>query len=188
MEPSNRKKIILDTDMGPDCDDAGALAILHAMADLGEAELLAVTHCTSNPWGAGCIDAINIYYSRTGIPIGTLKVGNFLNEETYQTYNRYIAEHYSNRYMDDSSVPDAIDVLRRILANQEDKSVTFVSIGPMINLQLLLESGPDSFSPLGGKALVGSKVNELVCMAGRFPSGIEWNVQMHVHSAQAVGN
>ncbi|HEV8248295.1 MAG TPA: hypothetical protein VGP93_21110, partial [Polyangiaceae bacterium] len=34
--------IIFDTDMGPDIDDAGALAVLHALADNGEAKLLAV--------------------------------------------------------------------------------------------------------------------------------------------------
>ena len=32
-------KIIFDTDMGSDCDDAGALACLHAMADNNEAQM-----------------------------------------------------------------------------------------------------------------------------------------------------
>jgi hypothetical protein len=34
-------RIILDTDMSGDCDDAGALALLHALADQGECEILA---------------------------------------------------------------------------------------------------------------------------------------------------
>ena len=34
--------IIFDTDMDNECDDAGALAVLHALADEGEAEILAV--------------------------------------------------------------------------------------------------------------------------------------------------
>ena len=46
-------KIIFDTDIGWDCDDAGALAMLHRLCDKGEAELLAVTHCMANPWLAG---------------------------------------------------------------------------------------------------------------------------------------
>ncbi len=33
--------VILDTDIGSDCDDAGALAVLHALADRGEVEILA---------------------------------------------------------------------------------------------------------------------------------------------------
>ena len=36
-------KIIFDTDIGGDCDDAGALAILHEAQNAGKAELLAVT-------------------------------------------------------------------------------------------------------------------------------------------------
>ncbi|MCK9316355.1 MAG: nucleoside hydrolase, partial [Verrucomicrobia bacterium] len=34
-------KIIFDTDMAEDVDDVGALALLHALADAGEAEILA---------------------------------------------------------------------------------------------------------------------------------------------------
>ena len=37
------KQIIFDTDIGGDCDDAGALAILHEAQNAGKAELLAVT-------------------------------------------------------------------------------------------------------------------------------------------------
>ena len=43
-ERENKKpiKIIFDTDIGGDCDDAGALALIHRLCDKGEAELLAV--------------------------------------------------------------------------------------------------------------------------------------------------
>ena len=34
-------KIILDTDISPDYDDVGAMAVLHALAKRGEAEILA---------------------------------------------------------------------------------------------------------------------------------------------------
>src|SRR5690606_32742496 len=34
-------KVIFDTDYSTDCDDPGALAVLHALADLGEVEILA---------------------------------------------------------------------------------------------------------------------------------------------------
>jgi len=33
--------VIFDTDMGPDYDDVGALTLLHAFADRGEAKILA---------------------------------------------------------------------------------------------------------------------------------------------------
>ena len=62
-------KVIFDTDIGNDCDDAGALALLHRLCDKGEAELLAATHCFSSSSVAGCIDAINRFYGRD-VPIG----------------------------------------------------------------------------------------------------------------------
>ena len=36
--------VIPDTDMAFDVDDVGALCLLHALQDLGEADLLAVVH------------------------------------------------------------------------------------------------------------------------------------------------
>lgn len=51
--------IILDTDMDTDCDDVGALAMLHALADNGEAEILGIVCDAPTVWGAPCIEAIN---------------------------------------------------------------------------------------------------------------------------------
>ena len=38
------KKILLDTDIGPDCDDAAALALVNMYAAEGMVEVLDVTH------------------------------------------------------------------------------------------------------------------------------------------------
>ena len=77
-EPSRSPvQVIFDTDMAGDCDDAGALAVLHALADLGEAQILAVVtnrKCTAGVSGGAC-DAINTFYGRPDIPIGTDKDG-----------------------------------------------------------------------------------------------------------------
>ena len=70
-EVLNPVPIILDTDIGPDCDDAGAMAVLHVLANNNEAEILGIMCCTSSQWGAPCIDAINTYYGRGYLPVGT---------------------------------------------------------------------------------------------------------------------
>src|SRR3990170_406515 len=57
-------KIIFDTDFHTDCDDAGALAVLHALADRGECEILAIMCSTRDPFSAPAIDVINTYYGR----------------------------------------------------------------------------------------------------------------------------
>ena len=39
------ERVIFDTDPGGDVDDAGALAVLHALADRGEVKILAIGVC-----------------------------------------------------------------------------------------------------------------------------------------------
>ena len=56
--------IILDTDIGTDVDDAGALAMLHALAGRGEARILAVMSSNRNPWSGAAIDVISTCHRR----------------------------------------------------------------------------------------------------------------------------
>ncbi|HHW00214.1 MAG TPA: nucleoside hydrolase [Clostridiaceae bacterium] len=183
--------IILDTDIGPDCDDTGALAICNILAAQGKVEILGVMHCTSNVYGAGCIDAINRFYGHCDIPVGTLKKEGFLVGPEYEKYNRYITQNYENAYRE-KSAPDALKLYRKILAEQPDSSVDIVAIGPLTNLFDLLNSKPDEYSILDGKELVTRKVKRLVTMAGRFETDengnlpAEWNILMDVRSAQGV--
>ena len=78
-------KIIFDTDMTGDCDDCGALAMLHALADKGEVEILGcIASYGGTPWVPGCIDAINTYYGRGDLPIGAI------HEEYGRIESRYL--------------------------------------------------------------------------------------------------
>ena len=67
-------KILLDTDLGSDCDDSGALAVLHNLADQDKAEILGITHCASERTGLVSVMSINSYYGRPDIPVGQYKV------------------------------------------------------------------------------------------------------------------
>ena len=167
-------KIILDTDMSTDVDDAGALAVLHALADNGEAEILAVMHNTGHPLGVPVIDIINRFYGRPSLPVGALKT-DFDNEDA-RPYLTALVETFPAELTRDS-VPDATRLYRQILALQPDSSVVIVSIGFVTNLRALLESGPDEFSPLYGTELVRQKVKELVVQGGAYPASERptWN-------------
>lgn len=61
-----------------------------------------------------------------------------------------------------------------------------VSIGYLTNLSRLLQSGPDKYSSLDGRALVAKKVNKLVIMGGQFPAGREWNFYQDPKAAARV--
>ena len=62
--------IIFDTDMSIDVDDVGALCALHALADRGEANLLAAVHNSASPRGVGALAVLNSWYGRGDIPVG----------------------------------------------------------------------------------------------------------------------
>jgi pyrimidine-specific ribonucleoside hydrolase len=85
---------------------------------------------------------------------------------------------YPHTIKSTSEAPDAVEVYRKILNGQPDKSVTVVTVGFLTNLSNLLKSNADNISPLPGKELVSKKVRRLVSMAGRFPRGREFNIFM----------
>ena len=194
------EKIIFDTDIGGDCDDAGALALLHSLCEKGEAELLAVTGCYATPYLAGCIDAINTHYGRR-VPIGILHDCFDPRDRTegYNGYDRSVAEHFPHAFSDWKSTPDSVKLIRRILA--EGAEITLVATGPLTTLSRLVTSGPDEVSPLSGKELIARKVKSTVVMGGRFFGtwpfefgyGIntphvtaEWNIYADIPAAQVV--
>ncbi|NLG24545.1 MAG: hypothetical protein GX558_04265 [Clostridiales bacterium] len=180
-------RIILDTDIGPDCDDAAALAIAHVYAAAGRAELAAVMHCTSSPWGVGAIRAINRWYGRD-TPVGTLADPGFLVGEAFEKYNRPLSLSLPPSMLD---AEDCLPLYRRTLAQAADRSIHIVTIGPLRNLANLLRSAPDEYSGLDGARLIARKVTRLTLMAGRFGPAegmpeVEWNVEMDVPSAREV--
>lgn len=163
-------KIIYDTDLESDVDDVAATAILHVLADRGEAEILATLVSSSNPWSAPCLDAINTFYGRPDLPIGVPKV-QVVNRKS--VYAQSVVEAYPHSVTSADSLPDATLLYRQTLANQPDSSVVIVTVGYLTNLSRLLHSSPDTISPLSGSELVRRKVKHYVCMGGRFPKDID---------------
>jgi pyrimidine-specific ribonucleoside hydrolase len=180
-----RVRIIFDTDLGPDYDDVGALAILHAMADSGKVEILATVSSNKNDLVAPSINVLNTYFGRGELPIGAPKTEG-VNLGSGQHWADSIIAKYPHSVRSTADVPDAVGIYRKILSNQADRSVTIVTVGFLTNLNNLLKSQPDSVSPLTGKELVIKKVKRLVSMAGRFPEGKEFNIQMDSTASQFV--
>ncbi|MDR1270775.1 MAG: nucleoside hydrolase, partial [Planctomycetaceae bacterium] len=52
-------RLIFDTDLGNDVDDTMALAVIHALQNRNECELLAVTTTKDNPYVAPMIAVLN---------------------------------------------------------------------------------------------------------------------------------
>ena len=181
----NVVKIIFDTDLGPDYDDVGALAFLHAMADSGKAEILATVSSNKHELVAPSINVINTYFGRSELPVGAPKT-NGANLGSSQHWADSIVEKYPHSIKSTSEVEDAVDIYRKALSNPPDRSVTIVTVGFLTNLKNLLNSKPDNNSLLTGKELIIKKVKRLVSMAGKFPEGKEFNICMDSAASKFV--
>lgn len=181
--PAEPVRIIFDTDIGNDIDDALALAILHAFQSRGEVKLLAVTITKDNPWAAAYADVVNTFYDRASIPIGVVKDGKTPEDSAMvqapcQRQRPDGSPVYPRRLKDGREAPEAVALLRQVLAAEPDGAVTIVQVGFFTNLARLLDADRD---------LVSRKVRLLVVMAGAFPSGDpEYNVRMDLPAAQKV--
>jgi pyrimidine-specific ribonucleoside hydrolase len=167
--------VIFDSDMGPDYDDVGAIALLHAFADSGYAKILATVASTKYEGVAAVFDVFNTYFKRPDLLIGVPK-DRALELKDWQHWTDTVIQNYPHSIKSNAEVPDAISVYRKVLASQPDKSVTIITVGFLTNLAGLLQSPPDQYSKLGGLHLINQKVRQLVCMAGRFPEGSEFNL------------
>ena len=176
----DRPKIILDTDMRTDWDDVGALAILHALADRGECEILGMGVCTLGGASVGATEVVNGYYGRPTLRIGCARKGVTVeNVANHDKYRRMIAKYPKFvKHKLAESAPDAVKVYRHLLAGAKDGSVTLCSLGFLTNMRDLLASGPDEWSPLSGRDLVAKKVKRWVAMACNYPKGKEYNSKM----------
>jgi len=161
-------RIIFDTDMDTDCDDAGALAMLHALADQGKVEILATMVSSKYPYSAPCVQAINAYFGRPDLPLGVPK-GEGASTKRGSKYARQVASEFPGSLSGNDDAPDARTVYRRVLASQPDHSVVIVSVGYLTNLNDLLLTKPDGHSKLDGRGLTSRKVKSWVCMGGAYP-------------------
>ena len=179
--------VIFDSDMGPDYDDVGAITLLHAFADSGYVTILATVASTKYEGVAAVFNVLNTYFKRPNIVIGVPK-GKALELKDSQHWTDTLLAKYPHRIKMNDEVLSATEVYRKSLASQPDRSVTIITVGFLTNLADLLRSGPDKYSELTGKELVKQKVKQLVCMAGSFPAGSEWNVRMDAAASKNVFN
>lgn len=150
--------VFFDSDMNSDCDDVAALAILHRLADLGEARILATAASSKNEESALCISAMNASFGRPDLPVGVPK-GPGATEPS--KYAKEIARRYPHRLRSADEAPDAARLYRDLLLKEPDHSVVLITVGYLTNVAALLKlpDGPD---------VVRRKVRLWACMGGNF--------------------
>lgn len=179
--------MILDTDFRSDCDDAGALAVFHALADKGECTALAVIASTTGPHVVGAIDAVNTFYGRPQMPVG-------LNPKRAVSggdqFAQALAENFPSK-LTNADAPESTKLYRKLLHAAPKQSVTIAVVGAQSCVAMLLKSAADHEGDgsigVSGRDLVREKVKELVVMGGNFETGGgEWNIMLDVDAANLI--
>ncbi len=177
----NRKKIVIDTDIGDDIDDAFALALALASPEL---ELLGVTTVYKNTrQRAHIVSALLHACGRRDIPVFAglnfplrEEICKFdyeaMGENGLVDLRHYDAEMEGFSYTSEKAVEFILDT-----ADRYPDQVTLVGIGPLTNLAAALKKRPGSFH----------KLKELVLMNGFFAQSYpEWNVMCDPEASRAV--
>ena len=178
-----KRVIIIDTDIGFDSDDAGALALANVHCNENRVTISGMTHCVAGGDGVKVIDAINRYYGNE-FPIGEARFSR-ADPRNYRPFVRRIAEKYGCGI----SARSAVETMKAALDESEEKTVTFVGIGQMNDFAALVERYPE---------LVREKAARFVIMAGCFEEydavytdkngylfEAEFNVALDVESARS---
>ncbi|MBR4995057.1 MAG: nucleoside hydrolase [Alistipes sp.] len=184
------QSIIFETDMGNDIDDAMALDILFKYVDMGKINLLGVGVHKNNPHSAEFIDIMRTWYGhkKTAIGVNTACVTD-MNCVDYCTKTCQMKNKNGEPMFARSKNPkyeEAVEMYRRLLAKQPDKSVVIVTVGFSTTIAELLKSGPDKYSKLSGMELVKQKVEFFSIMAGEFAikDFAEYNVWNDLEAAR----
>lgn len=192
---TGRLKIIFETDIGNDIDDALAMDMLYKYIDSGAIDVLAIMINKNGEAPAVYVDLMNVWYGHRDIPIGVIRNGADCENDAVNyaelvcgMTDRHGKPLFRRSLKTYSELPDAHNLYRKILSEQLDSSVTIVSVGFFTNLSRLLDTQPDEYSNMSGRELVSTKVRSLVVMAGCFNDSNRrsYNVFKDIDAAEKV--
>ena len=177
----NMKKIIIDTDIGDDIDDAYALVTAVRMRCF---DLLGVTTVYRNSFQRAKIASALLG------GLGRTDVGVYVgNDYPYREHfcvesfenclpdGRPVIPHYSSTF---ERAPVCIKPAAEFIADQAERypgEITIVAIGPLTNIADTARKYPEAYL----------KLAEIVCMGGSFVRDkAEWNIRCDPEAASAV--
>jgi len=168
-----KTKVLFDTDIGSDIDDAVALAYLLSEP---RCELVGVTTVSGQPClRAEMASAMCINAGRDDVPIhaGAEKPLFVPNGQPEAPQAAVLGDRKRRKDFQGGS---AIEFMRRTI-RENPGEITLLAVGPFTNLALLFAADPE----------VPSLLKQLVLMAGKFfAPGWEWNVYVDPHASAIV--
>ena len=176
---STREKIIIDTDIGDDVDDAFALALAVKSPEL---EILGVTTTFGDTEARAKItDRFLGEVGRAEIPVLAGKptaTRNPMSQRRYADTSRFTQPSHA----------DAVDFLLDQIRKHPGE-ITLIAIGPLMNIGAAIDKDPATFRKLKRVVLMGGSVRRGYGDMGYtapVPPMPEWNILNDIPSAQQL--
>ncbi|HEV2195919.1 MAG TPA: nucleoside hydrolase [Candidatus Acidoferrum sp.] len=173
------EKVIIDTDIGDDIDDAFAVALALRSPEL---QILGITTTFGDTENrAKLLDRLLGEVGRTDIPVAA---GRPTPPKTAFTQLKYAeGGHFAK-----ASHPDAVTFLLDAIRKSPGE-ITFVAIGPLMNVGAAIDKDPETFRKLKRVVLMGGSIYRGYGDTGSGPPRgpePEWNIKNDIRSAQKL--
>jgi purine nucleosidase len=173
------EKVIIDTDIGDDIDDAFAIALALKSPEL---EILGIATTFGDTEGrAKIVDRLLGEAGRSDIPVlagAPTKTTNVMNQKRYGE-----GGHFAR-----ASHPDAADFILEQIRRYPGQ-ITLIAIGPLMNVGALIDKDPATFLKLKRVVMMGGSIEcgygELWFCPQRGPDA-EWNIINDIPSAKKL--
>jgi hypothetical protein len=181
------RRVIIDTDMETDCDDAGALRIAAWAERMGYIDIVAMnmSNKTAGLSLAAGVDAIMTFEGRPNLALGVNQ--SSLVVAGGSPFNSEIIQYPHTVYDDDDLVEDSVSVYRRAVQSAIDDGVKIdiITIGTLRALAAFMKSLPsDGYA--SGLDMIEQGVNQVFSMGGDYPSGAEFNFNANPQTGLAT--
>jgi inosine-uridine nucleoside N-ribohydrolase len=178
-EQTPPEKIIIDTDIGDDVDDAFAVALALRSPEL---QILGITTTFGDTeTRAKLLDRLLGETGHSDIPVAIgvrTQANNSFTQRAYAERGRFARATH----------PQAVDfILEQIRKNPGQ--ITLVAIGPLVNLGALIDRDQETFRKLHRVVLMGGSIARRYGDLGYFPDRgpePEWNIKNDIPSAQKL--
>jgi inosine-uridine nucleoside N-ribohydrolase len=177
--PSTSEKVIIDTDIGDDIDDAFAIALALRSPEL---EILGISTTFGDTQArAKIVDRFLGEAGRSDIPVVTgapTRTAHVMNQRRYGEAGHFARAEHPN------AVDFILDQIRRYPGQ-----ITLIAIGPLMNVGALIDKDPTTFLKLKRVVMMGGSIEcgygDLWFCTAHGPDA-EWNIINDIPSAKKL--
>jgi purine nucleosidase len=172
--PAPPAKVIFDTDIGDDIDDAFALGLL---LQSPEVKILGITTAFGDTnLRARLVSRLLLETGHTDIPV-------FAGPKT-EPKTKFSQAAWAEK-SPDRPYPDAIAFILETIRKYPGE-ITLVSVAPLTNVGAAIAKDPVTFRKLKRVVIMGGSINRGFGEAGRNHPDAEWNISCDIPAAQAL--